>query len=825
MRFQYSPYVLPLLAAAILSGGMTFYVWRHRRVSGGVIPLFCLTIAITVWSIGYALEIAGADLATKVFWGKFQYIGIVSIPLFWLIFALTHTYQSRRFSHRMMFLLGIVPLITLALTFTTETHGLVWSVIAVQRAGTFSALKLGHGLWFWINWAYTNILLLVGTVLIVRSIIRGQYVYRGQAAVLLIGVFVPWVGNALYILGLSPIPYLDLTPFAFTFSSVAIVWGIFGSRLIDMVPLARDTVVEEMKDGMFVLDVEGCIVDANAAARRLIGQPNSRLVGRLAEEVFSAWPQIVEQYRHVEETLGEVILGEGESQRWYELHISPLRDRRGRSIGRVVTLRDISARRRAEEQVRQLSRAVEASPTSIVITDSSGSIEYVNPKFTQVTGYTLAEAAGQNPRILKTDRTPPETHRQLWEQITQGKEWHGEFCNRKKNGDLYWESASISPITDPTGRITHFVAVKEDITERKRTDALLQESEARYRQLVENASDIIYRADMQGRFVYVNPPALRIMGFAGEAEVLGRHYTELVAPAWRHKTKRFYERQYVSGESSSYYEFPAIRPDGSEIWVGQNVQLITQEGQAIGFQAVARDITEIKRAQALANEERARAEALLLNILPEETAARLKSEPFTGRPIAEYSPAASILFADVVDFTLASARLSAADVVAILDRLFTRFDELVERSGLEKIKTIGDCYMVAAGVPRARADHAVAITRLALEMRQAVAGMTFALPNMGLQGAPVHLAFQMRIGISSGPVVAGVIGRKKFIYDLWGDSVNTASRMEENSQPGAIQVAEATYELIKDCFECEFRGIIPIKGKGRMSVWHVVKEI
>jgi guanylate cyclase len=152
--------------------------------------------------------------------------------------------------------------------------------------------------------------------------------------------------------------------------------------------------------------------------------------------------------------------------------------------------------------------------------------------------------------------------------------------------------------------------------------------------------------------------------------------------------------------------------------------------------------------------------------------------------------------------------MTAVELVALLDEVFTHFDALVENYGLEKIKTIGDCYMVASGVPRPRPDHAQVLTRLALEMQAYVAAREF-------HGRT--LAF--RIGINSGPVVAGVIGRKKFIYDLWGDAVNTASRMESHSLPDRIQVSESTYEALKEAYEFESRGVIDVKGKGPMQTY------
>ena len=207
--------------------------------------------------------------------------------------------------------------------------------------------------------------------------------------------------------------------------------------------------------------------------------------------------------------------------------------------------------------------------------------------------------------------------------------------------------------------------------------------------------------------------------------------------------------------------------------------------------------------------EQAKAESLLLNILPRSIADRLKADTHT---IADQFGSASILFADVVDFTPYSELLGPADVVGLLDHLFSHFDTLAERYELEKIKTIGDCYMVAAGVPTPRPDHARAIVLMALDMVEAMRSSD----DVG------HLGLELRVGVNSGPVVAGVIGRKRFLYDLWGDAVNTASRMESHGTPGRIQITRATYELLGDEFVCEPRGAIPIKGKGEMEVWYVL---
>jgi adenylate cyclase len=200
--------------------------------------------------------------------------------------------------------------------------------------------------------------------------------------------------------------------------------------------------------------------------------------------------------------------------------------------------------------------------------------------------------------------------------------------------------------------------------------------------------------------------------------------------------------------------------------------------------------------------ERERAESLLLNVLPAEVAAELKQR---GETTARRFDSISVLFADIVGFTPMSAEMDPEEVVSQLNEVFTSFDALADRYRCEKIRTIGDNYMVASGVPVPRQDHAQALARMALEM--------------------LHYAedgpLSFRIGINSGPAVAGVIGTKKFQYDVWGDTVNTASRMESHGEPGRIQISEATYNLISDDFTCTPRGPIEVKGKGTLDTWYL----
>lgn len=222
--------------------------------------------------------------------------------------------------------------------------------------------------------------------------------------------------------------------------------------------------------------------------------------------------------------------------------------------------------------------------------------------------------------------------------------------------------------------------------------------------------------------------------------------------------------------------------------------------------ALSASMAEREQARLELQVEKEKSEHLLLNILPQPIATRLKQQEGT---IADHFAGVTVLFADIVDFTQLSVELSPQALVIMLNEIFSTFDALAEKHGLEKIKTIGDAYMVVGGLPEHREDHALAIAEMALDMQAAIATLS----------QQRQRPFTMRIGINTGPVVAGVIGKKKFIYDLWGDTVNIASRMESSGLAGAIQVTQATYETLKEKYQFDYRGEITVKGKGMMETY------
>lgn len=256
-----------------------------------------------------------------------------------------------------------------------------------------------------------------------------------------------------------------------------------------------------------------------------------------------------------------------------------------------------------------------------------------------------------------------------------------------------------------------------------------------------------------------------------------------------------------------------VKPTASLVQYGYELLFANLLGMSASLSLeryVRRDYLQTRSLAAQSREiaaERERAERLLLNILPSSIADRLKLDSST---IADQFADVTILFADIVNFTPLAERLSPPEVVQVLNGLFSAFDHLAEKHGIEKIKTIGDAYMLASGLPEARPDHAQAAARMALEMQEVTKRF----------GEEIDFPLALKIGINSGPVVAGVIGTRKFIYDLWGDAVNTASRMESHApREGGIQVTEATYHLLCDEFDLVCRGPIEVKNKGEMCVY------
>jgi PAS domain S-box-containing protein len=402
MSWRFTPYIFPVVIAGVISAGLALYAWR-RRLMAGVVPFSILMLAVAEWTLGYALELAGGDIPTKLFWLGIEYLGIVIVPVAWLALALQYTGRTKWLAPRLLVLLSIVPLITLVLVWTNDIHHLIHAKVGLEISSAFTVLVISRGTWYWINVVYSFLLLLLGTALIVSFIPTLRHsasVYRGQVSALCIAVLVPWVSNAVTDFGLSPLPNLDLTPLAFTVTGLAMAWSLFRFRLLDITPVARHAVVESMSDAVMVLDKHNRITDLNPAAQRLLGHPLAELIGQPAVQVASAWSDKTERFRGATEAHEEIVLAVDGMPRSFDLRISPLSDRRGSLAGRLIVLRDITERKQAEQAVRASEARkgviLETALDAIVSIDQQSRIIEFNPAAEKMFGYKREEVLGQD---------------------------------------------------------------------------------------------------------------------------------------------------------------------------------------------------------------------------------------------------------------------------------------------------------------------------------------------------------------------------------------------------------------------------------------------
>jgi PAS domain S-box-containing protein len=356
MHWQYTPYIFPLCVAAAVSVTLALFTWR-RRSAPGAITLVWLMLAVAVWTLLYALRLSSVDLATKLFWAKARYLGIVVTPTAWSLFALQYTGREKWLTRRNLALLAIEPLCVLLVVWTNDWHGLYWSSTRLEQVGSLVILETTHGVAFWLHTAYSYMLLLAGTFLYLQTLARSPRPYRGQSLALLVGALAPLAVHVIDILGLNPFPHLNPTPFAFVLAGIALFWGLFRFRLLDIVPVARSAVVASIPDGVIVLDDQNRIVELNPAAERIVGHPAAEVIGKPATQILSALHDLIVRYHDVTEAQVEIVLEAEGNQRTFDLRISALRNRRGHLTGRLLILRDVTERKRVREALEQ--RAVQ----------------------------------------------------------------------------------------------------------------------------------------------------------------------------------------------------------------------------------------------------------------------------------------------------------------------------------------------------------------------------------------------------------------------------------------------------------------------------------
>ncbi|MCA9969515.1 MAG: response regulator, partial [Anaerolineales bacterium] len=358
-----TPFTLPLLVAAGICLALAVQTLLWYRDAPGAPSFFFLMLALFVWTGAYGLETAVVDLAAKQLWVKIQYLGITTAPLCWYLFVRRYTSQGG-WQHRqwpMIALLCLLPLLTIGIAWTNEQHGLLWSRMFVEPVNGMPMLLLERGPWYWVNVAYAYVLMLVGMGYLVRALVRYPTLYRGPGTVVLVGALAPWLANVLYVFRLTPLTGLDLTPFGFAVTAVATLFGLRRFRFLEVVPVARSLIIEEMQAGIIVADHLDRILDINRVAAgwlaatpaTFIGQPLSRLLGR-----WPAWP-----LAHVPDAASafEFAATAGDETRHLRVQVSTFEDRNGRFTGRIFLIHDVTQSKLTEQALRQAKQQAEAA--------------------------------------------------------------------------------------------------------------------------------------------------------------------------------------------------------------------------------------------------------------------------------------------------------------------------------------------------------------------------------------------------------------------------------------------------------------------------------
>jgi PAS domain S-box-containing protein len=458
--------------------------------------------------------------------------------------------------------------------------------------------------------------------------------------------------------------------------------------------------------------------------------------------------------------------------------------------------------------------AFRASPNPICINRlADGRFIEVNDSFLEISGYDRLEIIGHTSREVPLWASSQEQRRFRKLLQVQNQDLRNQDFNfRTQSGEL--RTMLVSTETIQLGNQDCILVIANDITERKQAEQALKQQREYLRLILENIPQQVFWKDPNLVFLGCNRNWAESAQLESPESVIGKTDYDLLPPELAQEF-RAKDRKILETNQPELHQIAVkYRPgaNGEKIWLDINkIPMQDSQGNLIGLLGVLEDITERKLAEEALQAEQEKSEKLLLNILPKAIAEKLKQGTIA---IAEQFDLASILFADIVGFTSLAARMSPIELVNLLNQIFSTFDQLADTHGLEKIKTIGDAYMVAGGLPVPREDCIVAIADMALDMQQAIADVQ----------TQTGESFQIRIGIHIGPVVAGTIGMKKFTYDLWGDTVNIASRMESQGLPGKIQVTAETYEHLKHQYILEKRGKIKIKGKGEMMAYWLIDK-
>ena len=513
-----------------------------------------LMTAVTEWSVTYGMELISPGMELKLWWVKMEYCGVSWIGLLIFFFITTIIAKKRQLTKTGSLLLTMVPLIVIALVWTNGHHHLMWKNAWLDFSGRTPILAYSRGEGFWAYTVFSYLLILLATFVLIKSFISSTGILKRQMVLLLVGVVCPWLSNIIYLFGFEELKHLDLTPAAFTISGIAFSWALFKYQMLGLIPLAREMLIESMGDPVIALDMNDRIIDLNKAAQNLLQIDRS---GHLYREIRQSVPGIFEQiekYRQIAAVEIETHFIIGELSKYWNLRISPLLNRKEKQVGRLIILRDITDRKKAEAALIESERIhriiLEASPSPIVFYNEKGEATYLNPAFTRVFGWAPEELLGK--RIDFVPKENKKETQQAVEKTFDSPDGNYNFITRRstKSGDFLDVSINSALYRATDGRTISMVVNITDITKIKKTERELRNTKEFIRSIVNSMPSVLIGLDADGIVTQWNTETERLTGVL-TAQAEGRLLKEVFPQLSGHITnvRQTIEEQTVRKET------------------------------------------------------------------------------------------------------------------------------------------------------------------------------------------------------------------------------------------------------------------------------------
>ena len=516
MQFQSSPFVIPLIFSSILAPLLGVIVLR-RSSSTMAKALAWLMFSVMIWSLGYTFQLTLVGIQGKIIWMKLQYFGILSIPLAWVAFILSYADRAEWLTVRIFLPLAVPQLTTLGIVWTNPVHHLFYNEISLTIVDRLTVLTKEPGIWHWVHIIYSYLLVISGVVVVLISVIRAGSVYRKQGLFLLTGVSIALGFDILNLLGYQPFAHLDLTPFGFTLSGVAFLFAITRYQLTDLIPVARNTIVEQMAEGMAVVDDRTKILDYNSKFADLLGLEEEQLYGKEVSEILPKWggreltssdPHLSAREMTLERQKGRVIV---------EISVSQI------ERGQLILLRNVTARKQMErelEKERHLLRTViDNIPDSVYVKDRESRFVLANSSLARRSPYESPEEL----HGLTDFDLHPEGLAEEYYQDEQMILSTGEPVVEKEEdvagpaGTKQTFLTSKYPLRDAGGNIAGIVGIGRDITDRKLSEQIIRARAAQFERALESLEEPVAIINENGTLAHINERGAELFGLPAES--------------------------------------------------------------------------------------------------------------------------------------------------------------------------------------------------------------------------------------------------------------------------------------------------------------------